>query len=248
MPVPNTFRRKEQGDIGGAIYIPLMCGRYSLIVTDDLGARFRVHDPTIGLRSQFNVTPGREMPVVHDGAEPCMECMVWGLIPFWANDPSIGKRLINARAEGVADKPAFRNSFAKKRCLVPASGFYEWKSEKGEKVPFYYRLEEGGHFAFAGLYDAWHDPAGGVRKTFIIITTESNALVGEVHDRMPVLLHREDEMTWLDPESDPALLHDLLVPFPAEEMAGYRVSQKVNNPENEGEDLIRPKQAAPSWW
>jgi putative SOS response-associated peptidase YedK len=225
-----------------------MCGRYSLIVTDDLGARFRVHDPLLGLRSQFNVTPGREMPVVHDGAEWRMECMLWGLVPFWAKDASIGRRLINARAETVAEKPAFRNSFAKKRCLVPASGFYEWKGERGEKAPFYYRLEDGGHFAFAGLYDVWHDPAGGERKTFIILTTESNALVGEVHDRMPVLLHREDEGAWLDGESDPSLLKRLLAPFPAPEMAGFRVSPRVNNPENEGEDLIEPLEPAKGWW
>lgn len=225
-----------------------MCGRYSLIVTDDLGARFRVYDPLIGLRSQFNVTPGREMPVVHDGAEPGMECMVWGLVPFWAHDPSIGRKLINARAETVAEKPAFRASFAKKRCLVPASGFYEWKSEKGEKVPFYYQLEGGGHFAFAGLFDTWHDPAGGERRTFVIITTDVNALVGKIHDRMPVILHREDEEAWLDGESDPGLLENLLAPFPAEEMAGYRVSTKVNNPENEGADLIEPQEKGRTWW
>jgi len=225
-----------------------MCGRYSLIVTDDLGARFRVYDPLIGLRSQFNVTPGREMPVVHDGAEPGMECMVWGLVPFWAHDPSIGRKLINARAETVAEKPAFRASFAKKRCLVPASGFYEWKSEKGEKVPFYYQLEGGGHFAFAGLFDTWLDPAGGERRTFVIITTDVNALVGKIHDRMPVILHREDEEAWLDGESDPGLLENLLAPFPAEEMAGYRVSTKVNNPENEGADLIEPQEKGRTWW
>jgi putative SOS response-associated peptidase YedK len=225
-----------------------MCGRYSLIVTDDLGARFRVHDPLLGLRSQFNVTPGQEMPVVHDGAEPLMECMVWGLVPSWAKDPSIGRRLINARAETVADKPAFRHSFAKKRCLVPASGFYEWKGERGEKVPFYYRLEDGGHFAFAGLFDSWQDPAGSVRRTFVIITTESNALVGKIHDRMPVILHREDEETWLDGAGEPGILERLLAPFPADEMAGYRVSTKVNDPASEGADLIEPQEKARTWW
>lgn len=225
-----------------------MCGRYSLIVTDDLGARFRVHDPLIGLRSRFNVTPGQEMPVVRDGAAPAMECMVWGFVPFWSKDASIGRRLINARAETAAEKPAFRHSFAKKRCLVPASGFYEWKSEKGGKVPFYYRRRDEGHFAFAGLYDVWRDPAGGERTTYLILTTDANPLVGEVHDRMPVILHREDEGIWLDGESDTATLEALLAPFPGEEMAGFRVSPKVNNPENEGEDLIEPQDAAKAWW
>ncbi|HDR74191.1 MAG TPA: SOS response-associated peptidase [Methanoculleus sp.] len=225
-----------------------MCGRYSLIVTDDLGARFRVHDPLIGLRSQFNVTPGREMPVVRDGAEVRMECMVWGLVPSWAKDPSVGRRLINARAETVAEKPAFRASFATRRCLVPASGFYEWRREKGEAIPFYYRLERGGHFAFAGLFDTWHDPAGGERRGYVILTTDANALVGRVHDRMPVILHREDEEAWMDGKSSAGLLERFFAPFPPEEMTGWRVSTKVNSPDNDSPDLIEPQETARRWW
>lgn len=225
-----------------------MCGRYSFIVSDDLGRRFRVHIPTLNLRSRFNVTPGQEMPVVYRTDENHLELMRWGLIPSWAQDPAIGTRLINARAETLAEKPSFRASFKRKRCLVPASGFYEWKRAGGENIPYYYHLKDTLYFSFAGLYDIWHDPAGGhEQKTYIIITTDANDRVSQVHDRMPVILRDEDEDDWLDGATRRARLEAMLTPTTDVRFTGYRVSKKVNYPENEGESLIEPV-PEPKWW
>jgi putative SOS response-associated peptidase YedK len=225
-----------------------MCGRYSLIVTDDLGRRFRVHDPVIGIRSRFNVTPGASMPVVCAGDGRRLVQMQWGLVPFWAKDPAIGRRLINARSDTVAGKPAFRVSFAQKRCLVPASGFYEWKKTPEGKVPFYYRMKGGAPFAFAGLYDRWRAPGGEMVMTYTIITTEPNSLIARVHDRMPAILRMDDENPWLDRKTDTLQLSGMLAPFPADAMEAWEVSPRVNNPEYEGEDLIAPRVSRHGWW
>src|SRR5262249_41276153 len=149
----------------------------------------------------------------------------WGLIPSWAKDKKIGARLINARAETVAEKPAFRSAFKHRRCLIPADGFFEWKNEGGRKQPYYITLQDGGLFALAGLWEEWHSGAGEVMPSCTIITTEANEVVRPLHERMPVILEVTGYADWLDPtaKSKEALL-SLLRPFPAERMRAYPVS------------------------
>jgi putative SOS response-associated peptidase YedK len=223
-----------------------MCGRYSLIVTDDLGARFRVHIPTLGLRSRFNVAPGSEMPVVLcEGGTRRMECAEWGLVPSWAKGGSFGRQLINARAETVTEKPAFRSAFRHHRCLVPASGFYEWKEEGGTRLPYYYHLTGDAYFSFAGIANIVVE--GGRRSllTYAIITTDASPLVSPVHPRMPVILQEEDEEAWIDPGTETQHLRSLLIPYPGEDLEVHRVSKEVNDAKAEGPGLIAPVK---EWW
>jgi putative SOS response-associated peptidase YedK len=208
-----------------------MCGRYSLACIDDLCGRFRVIDPMIGFRSHFNIAPGSTNPaiVVHERAEAVM--MQWGLVPHWTRDIKEARRPINARAEGLAEKPMFRDLLRTKRCIVPASGFFEWKPEGGRKVPFYFHVRDDPVFAFAGLYDIWSNPAGSTLTTYTIITTAANSLMAPIHDRMPVILRQDDEMRWLSRDvliSED--MHRILAPYPPEGMEAYPVSERVNSP------------------
>jgi len=218
-----------------------MCGRYSLICIDDLGNRFRVFDPMMGARSKFNVSPASEMPVIVRKEKDEIALMRWGLVPHWVKDIRTAERLINARAESLAEKPMFRPLLLSGRCLVPASGFYEWKKEGKHKAPFYFHLPESPLFAFAGLYDTWKGPEGKFLLTYTIITCEPNALLAEVHNRMPVILNRANEERWLS--RDPPVHQDLpsiLAPYPASAMAMVPVSDLVNNPAVDDERLVEP--------
>jgi len=217
-----------------------MCGRYSLICIDDLGRRFRVHLPTIGLRSRFNVAPGAEMPVIMaEAGENHLIMMRWGLVPSWAKDPVIGRRLINARAETLAEKPSFRSLIRKKRCLVPVDGFYEWRRSSTGRIPYYIRRKDASLFGFAGLYDEWRDPAGSVLRTYTIITTGPNPLISPIHDRMPAIVREDDEAKWLgaDPLPEP-VIREILAPYPADALEAYPVPPDVNSPASEGGHLI----------
>ena len=218
-----------------------MCGRYSLICIDDLGNRFRVFDPMMGARSKFNVSPASEMPVIVRREKDEIARMRWGLVPRWVKDLRTARKPINARAESLADKPLFRTLLASGRCLVPASGFYEWKTEGKRKVPFYFHLPDQPLFAFAGLYDTWMGPEGVPLMTYTIITCEPNALLAEVHNRMPVILSEKNEERWLsrDPPSLPDL-PSILAPYPASAMAMVPVSDLVNNPAIDDERLVQP--------
>ena len=222
-----------------------MCGRYSLICTDDLGNRFRVHLPTIGCRSRFNVAPSQTMPVVVQREEVELVPMEWGLVPHWAKDPSTARRPINARAETLAERPMFRGLLRHNRCLVPASGFYEWRKDGGRKKPYYLRLKDGEIFAFAGLYDVWHDADGSALATYTIVTTAANEVVAPVHDRMPVILGRDDEERWIggDPLKEGELA-ELLRPYPAGPMEAYPVSTRVNSPSTDDPALVEPLDGA----
>ena len=218
-----------------------MCGRYSLLCIDDLGNRFRVFDPMMGARSRFNVAPSSEMPVIVRSDGNHVSLMRWGLIPSWTKDIRVVKPLINARGETLRERPMFRNLLENHRCLVPASGFYEWKKEETKKVPHYIHLTDEPLFAFAGLYDEWHNPAGVMVSTYTIVTCNANPLVAPLHDRMPVILSREDEERWLDPcPIPPDDLKRILVPFPAGCMEAYPVSDRVNSPSADDELLIQP--------
>ena len=218
-----------------------MCGRYSLICIDDLGTRFRVHNPMIGARSKFNVAPASEMPVIVRKEKDEIALMRWGLVPHWTKDIKAAPKPINARAESLAGKPMFAPLLKSGRCLVPASGFFEWKKEGKRKVPFYFSLPKSPLFAFAGLYDTWYGTDGQRLSTYTIITCDSNSLLAEVHDRMPVILSRENEERWLSHE--PPAQQDLariLVPFPAPEMKKVPVSDLVNSPAVDDERIIHP--------
>jgi len=207
-----------------------MCGRFTLVspfvaVTE----RFRASVPP-DLRPRYNIAPGQDVLCVIRDEENRIMPLRWGLIPFWAKDPAIGNRLINARAETVAEKPSFRSAFAKRRCLVVADGFYEWRPAGKRKIPVYIFLKSKKPFGFAGLYEAWKTPEGKELRTCTIITTEANDLVRPIHDRMPVILPERFEDRWLDPgEGSREMLLALLTPYPAGEMTAYDVAPVVNN-------------------
>jgi putative SOS response-associated peptidase YedK len=218
-----------------------MCGRHSLVCIDGLGNHFRVYNPMIGSRSRFNIAPGSEMPVIVRKDKDELTLMRWGLLLPRVNNPATAQKLINARAETLQEKPMFRSLLKSGRCLVPASGFYEWKKEGKRKIPFYFHLPESPLFAFAGLYDTWKSPQGVLLATFTIITCEPNELLADVHNRMPVILSRENEDRWLSP--DPLTPQDLtvaLTPYPASAMTKVSVSDLVNNPSVDDERLIQP--------
>ncbi len=218
-----------------------MCGRYALVVAGDgsLQRRFSLEELLDDPAPRFNVAPTQTLPVVVRHSPNHLEMMRWGLIPSWAKDPSVGNRMINARAETVAEKPAFRRPFRSRRCLVPASGFFEWKREGTGKQPYFVHLTDEPLFAFAGLYDIWHDPQGQEVRSYTILTTDANDLMAPIHNRMPVILAREDEDDWLDPDiSEPERLLPLLRPYPARAMEAYPVSRAVNSPMHDAPDVL----------
>jgi putative SOS response-associated peptidase YedK len=220
-----------------------MCGRYSLVCIDDLGNRFRVFNPMIGARSRFNISPGNEMPVIVRASAQKNELamMQWGLVPRRAKEQKPAKPLINARAETLAEKPSFRSLLASHRCLVPATGFFEWKTEGHRKTPFYLTFTGSPCFSFAGLYDEWHGPAGKKTATYTIITTAPNELVAKIHNRMPAILKPDDEECWLSGETFTAgHLTDILAPYPYGEMRIVPVSSLVSNPAIDDERVIAP--------
>ena len=223
-----------------------MCGRYAIATVDGFSDRFHLARLPLDFSPHFNVAPGQRMPVVvAEGDGNAAELMKWGLIPSWAKDPKIGYRTINARAEGLADKPSFRGPFKRQRCLVPATGFYEWRKDGSAKTPYFIRRADGGLFGFAGLWDRWQDPHGDEVRSYSIVTTKPNELVAPIHNRMPAILRPEDEEDWLDPDNhDTAFLARLLGPYPAEAMEAYPVSTEVNKVENAGEALIAPVNSA----
>jgi putative SOS response-associated peptidase YedK len=216
-----------------------MCGRYYFFTPADLVAeRFRVRGAP-PLRPRYNIAPQQEAPVVVDGAARRLAMMKWGLVPSWAKDPAAAYRMINARSETAPEKPSFRGPFRKQRALIPADGFYEWKREGKGKRPFALRLASHEPFAMAGLWDRWRAPDGKELFSFTILTTSANGLVSTVHDRMPVILPREAEETWLDPKITTDALKALLVPFDGE-MEAVPLSTAVNNPGNDGPELLTP--------
>ena len=221
-----------------------MCGRYTLSSPTDLLADLLELGSVPELAPRYNIAPTQEAAVVRFNAESgvrSLELLRWGLIPFWSKDPGIGSRMINARAETVAEKPSFRTSFKRKRCLVVADGFYEWQATGGPKQPFYFRFEGGGPFTLAGLWDRWEKGEGEPIESFTILTTEPNEVVAPVHQRMPVILDRGGMASWLDPGIEEAdRLTPLLGPFPAAGMEGYPVSTYVNSPGNDTPRCIEP--------
>jgi putative SOS response-associated peptidase YedK len=211
-----------------------MCGRYTITVTiEELMLRYLAEMPAVPFHlPRYNVAPTQMVPaVVNDGRQNRLGQLKWGLIPPWAKDERDGAKMINARAETLQERPAFRNAFQRKRCLIPADGFYEWKAVPGGKQPYRIRLRSGEIFSMAGLYETWIAPDGHKISSFAIVTTEPNPLMADIHNRMPVILRPEDEALWLDRTvQDTELLKKLLVPYPADEMEAYEVDKRVGNP------------------
>ena len=200
-------------------------------------------------RMVYNAAPTQRLPVfrIHAERGPELVRLRWGLIPSWAKDAAIGARMINARGETVAEKPAFRAAFRRRRCLVPMKGFYEWKKTASGKMPYYIHLTNEDIFAVAGLYEYWpgRDGAEPV-ESYTIITTEANDMMAKLHDRMPVILAEKDHAAWLDPKNEgKGTLQALLKPYPPGEMLAYPVSTRVNNPKNDDPELFSPAGSMP---
>lgn len=227
-----------------------MCGRYTLSKAAHLAEMLReagfLFDEfsEVRITPRFNIAPTQQITVVFDDSPGRLATAKWGLVPFWAKDEKIGASLINARADTVATKPAFRNAFKRHRCLVPADGFYEWQTTPGGKVPHRFTLADGGAFCFAGLWEEWENPAKAKVRTCTLITTTPNALVATVHDRMPVILPRERLRAWMDATTPAETLSKFLVPYPAEQMREHAVSKAVNSAKYDGPELIAPAPAS----
>jgi len=221
-----------------------MCGRFTLTASGQaLADEFELADVP-ELAPRYNIAPSQDVAVVlldPQRTQHVLRSMRWGLVPHWAKDPAVGNRMINARAESAADKPAYRTPFRKRRCLLPATGFFEWKRIGAAKQPMLLRRRDGRPFAFAGLWDRWRPPEGDAVESCTILTTEPNDLVVEVHDRMPVILPPEAYEPWLDPGiHELADLQPLLVPCDASEMIAHPVSRHVNAPAHDDPDCIEP--------
>lgn len=224
-----------------------MCGRFTMTNPDRLPKRFNIQQPQLSLDARYNIAPTQSVPVVlqDDKKENKLEMLQWGLIPFWSKEPKAGYSTINARAEGIQDKPAYRKPIRSQRCLIPADGFYEWQKTGAGKQPFYIHLKDAELFGFAGLYDVYRDKEGRELKTFTIITTTANDVVESIHDRMPVILKPGDEAEWLDHTiTDPFQITRLLVPYPANLMEAYPVSKKVNMVANDTPEILETANSA----
>jgi len=238
-----------------------MCGRYSL-TTPVEGLRLLFDFPEQpNLKPRYNIAPTQEVAAVRaappagpdkrgeagrSGSQRHLVLLRWGLIPSWAKDPAIGARMINARAETLAEKPAFRSAFRRRRCLVPADGFYEWqKRETGPKQPYRIARPDGGPFAFAGLWESWRDPAEDrAVESCTIVTTAANAVLSPIHHRMPVILAPESYDLWLDPEAEPGRLQGLLADDPGMDLVAIAISTRVNKVVNDDPEVIAPLDGA----
>lgn len=223
-----------------------MCGRFILHhSTEQVAERFAAQQVLFPLEARYNIAPGQAIPVIANstlaGAR-WMEAMKWGLVPFWAKDPEIGNRLINARAETIAEKPAYKQALKRRRCILPGDGFYEWQAQTvGPRLPYHIRRRDGELFGFAGLWEEWEAPDGSPLRTCAIITVAPNEIMAPIHNRMPAILRRDDEAAWLDPElKDTAALLAMLQSYPDEEMEAFPVSRRVNAPQNDDEFCIEP--------
>jgi putative SOS response-associated peptidase YedK len=220
-----------------------MCGRFTLTQPAYIAAKFGLDnfapvEPELYM-PRFNVAPTQRIVVIPTSdMQREARSMRWGLIPYWAKDIKIGSNLINARAEGIAIKPAFRDAFESRRCLIPADGFYEWQQTPRGKQPYRIVLATGELFAFAGLWERWRSPDGESIESCCIVTCPPNALTAQFHNRMPVIIAPGDYDTWLIGTPERALA--LLKPYPAEEMRAYPVSAKVSSPGNDTPELVDP--------
>jgi len=220
-----------------------MCGRFALKAPPrSIQEHFNLSEQ-VDLSPRYNIAPSQKIAVVRQlpgKNSRRLDMLHWGLIPGWAKDMKIGYKMINARAETLAQKPSFRAAFKKHRCLIAADGFYEWKHAGKAKQPFYFHLKTGAVFGFAGLWESWNDPEGSIVESCTIITTAANELIRKIHDRMPVILPPQKYDAWLQDTTSAAALQRILIPYPAGEMEAYQVKPEVNNPKYDAPDCIRP--------
>ena len=226
-----------------------MCGRYSLTTPAEAMARlFRVGAPLPNFPPRYNIAPSQDAPIVRLDAEGGRELVLlrWGLVPSWSKGPDPAYSMINARAETVAEKPAFRDAFKKRRCLVPADGFYEWRADGGRKQPYFIRLKASGPLAFAGplvfagLWERWEKSEDAPIQSFTIVVTQANDMMRPIHECMPVILHPAVFDAWLDPKTPPAEAHALLRPYDSEALEAFPVGTHVNSPRNDDAGCIAP--------
>jgi putative SOS response-associated peptidase YedK len=228
-----------------------MCGRYALATDKEtFSLTFPNFHVPESLPPRFNISPTQPVPVVANNRARDIELFHWGLIPYWAKDRVIGNKMINARAETLAEKPSFKHAFKRRRCLILTDGFYEWQRdpETKTKTPIHIRMKSRRPFAFAGLWETWKDEEGAPLRSCTIITTEPNELMEKVHNRMPVILRGDDYEDWMSPDERTAdSLQDLLIPYEADEMMAYPVSTLVNSPVNELPDCREPVGDLVTW-
>ena len=219
-----------------------MCGRFELHSAFEIIAKlFGISGGAFTIPTSYNIAPGTDIAIiVNEGVENRLALCRWGFVPSWGKDLKDGHKMINARAETVAEKPSFRQAFCRHRCLVVADGFYEWKKSGGKKRPFYVHRRDGLPFGMAGLYNCWTSPEGEQFCTSTVITTDANEIVAPLHDRMPVILPRDALASWLDPAvHEKEKLLAVLKPCPTDELEFYEVSSRVNSPKNDTEENIQ---------
>jgi putative SOS response-associated peptidase YedK len=218
-----------------------MCGRFTLTVdAETLEEAYQIEDMSGDWSPRYNIAPTQSVAVLVSSQKRQLEWMRWGLVPSWAKDISVGNQMINARSETLVEKPSFRKAFQKGRCLILADGFFEWAKEEKYKVPYYFSLTGRQPFAFAGLSENWRDSQGNSLKSCSIITCQANTLVGQFHDRMPVILTGESLWAWLDDGKTEMELKAMLQPFRPELMKSTRVSTLVNNPALDVPECVIP--------
>jgi putative SOS response-associated peptidase YedK len=226
-----------------------MCGRYRLSRHAEVLAIYYAEYEGLDWNARFNIAPTQSVPVIRQDAHAAIRrasFMRWGLIPSWAKDKSVGTGMINARAETAADKPAFKEALLSRRCLIPADGFYEWKTDGKVKRPYCFEMCERQPFAFAGLWDCWRSSNGTSLETCTILTTTPNRLLADIHDRMPAILSPANYDSWLSAElRDTRAVMEMVKPFDAETMRRYPVSERVNSTANDDAECSKPIELTP---
>ncbi len=239
------FRYLRVNPLAQLAYTPGMCGRYAFYLPHEAMVRlFDLGDDAPEVAARYNIAPSNFVPAVRNNrtGERRLSMLHWGLVPHWAKDKKIGYRMINARSETVREKPSFRNAFHRRRCLVPVSGFYEWKKTDAGKTPYFISMRDAEGFAFAGLWERWQEnDTAEPLDSVTICTTEANEFMADIHGRMPVILKPGDYNDWLNRDnSGDDVTYALLKPWPRDNLQAWPVSTEVNRPQNEGPDLIGP--------
>ena len=206
-----------------------MCGRFTLHhSTEDIAERFMVEQVLMDLVPRYNIAPSQPVSAIVEHESRTLEQFKWGLVPSWAQDPAMGSGMINARAESASEKPAFRDAFRRRRCLIPASGYYEWKRVRDRSLPHYIHRADQDPFVMAGLWEEWKAPGGAIVRTCVVLTTPPNPFAAAIHQRMPAILTGEERQQWLDPQTDTRNLQDLLRPYPHDDLTAVEVGMEVN--------------------
>jgi putative SOS response-associated peptidase YedK len=217
-----------------------MCGRFSLVPTPEELTNTFFLKINVAVTPRYNIAPGQQVLIIRQGERgKKISAVRWGLLPHWAKDEKLSHKLINARAETVQDKPVFQDAFKERRCIVPATGFYEWKTVGNRKQPYFIKMNNGRLFAMAGIWESWQGPKGEAIESCAILTTDANTIVGKIHDRMPVILPQSSYGLWLDPIRNGQSYHEYFHSYDPFKMTAYQVSSMVNNVKNEGEGCIK---------